>query len=89
MRKNASHTLNSLRRYTHAHPRSSGEDDDDTKSEPTDSFVFPLKQHLQCTSCAGARHRVDVHDGAECARAGTAREKGRDDEAKMPCLYHL
>jgi ubiquitin carboxyl-terminal hydrolase 5/13 len=45
--------LASLRRYTHAHPRSAGGDNDDTKSEPTETFAFALEQHLQCTSCAG------------------------------------
>lgn len=75
------HLLTSLRRYAHAHPRSAGGGNGDTKPEPTETFGFALEQRLQCTSCAGVRYRVDTHDVLSVPVQ--AREKGRDAEDKV------
>lgn len=77
------HLLTSLRRYAHAHPRSSnaGGGNNDAKPEPTETFGFALEQRLQCTTCAGVRYRVDAHDVLSVPVP--AREKGRDAEGKV------
>jgi len=73
------HLLTSLRRYTHALPRSAG--GNDAKPEPTETFAFGLEQRLQCTSCAGVRYRVDTHDVLSVPVL--AREKERDAEGNV------
>lgn len=78
------HLLTSLRRYAHAHPRSSnigGDDGARPVREPTDTFGFALEQRLQCTACGGVRYRVDAHDVLSIPVP--AREKGRDEDGKV------
>jgi len=73
------HLLTSLRRFAHAHPRSSNAGG--SKPESTDTFAFALEQRLQCTACAGVRYRVDAHDVLSVPVP--AREKGRDADGKV------